>query len=74
MIQNIKIDYLRMSRPLERNTAWNNLMADMRFLGQTQPILVKKLHDNMYEVVDGNKRLGCAFALGWTTLNCELVG
>lgn len=73
VILDLKLELLRMTRPLVRDAVWNNLYLDLKDSGQTRNILVKKISDNYYEVVDGNKRLGAAFALGWKTIRCELV-
>lgn len=70
---NIKIDYIRMTKPLVRNIDWYDLYGSLRDHGQRYPLLVKRLKDDYFEVIDGNKRLGAAFALGWTTIKCEIV-
>lgn len=69
----IKIDFLRSHRKLIRNIEWYALCNDLKTNGQLRPLLVKKMKDDFYEIVDGCKRLGAAFSLGWKTLDCELV-
>lgn len=69
----IPVEKLRMTQPLVRTQVWYTLYTDMKEKGQQKPLLVKRVHDDFYDVVDGNKRLAVAFALGWTEMSCELV-
>ncbi len=67
------VDYIRLTKPLVRDTFWTNLVQDMSVSGQQRNLLVRRIRDDYFEVVDGNKRLAAAFSLGWTTVKCELV-
>ena len=67
------IEFLRMTHTLVRDAVFYNLMKDLSVCGQERNILVKKISDKYYEVVDGNKRVAAAYILLWKTIKVELV-
>lgn len=62
-----------MTKDLVRDDAFYKLLEDVQSNGVVNPLEVKHIGDDYYEVIDGNKRLACAFSLGLESLPCHLV-
>lgn len=64
-LENIRLRY--------KDKDLSELMVSMKQSGLLQPIGVKDLGDDEYEVVFGNRRLLAADKLGWTEIDAQVV-
>ncbi len=70
----IKLNQIQMSRTVNREAPmFKALCNSINLISQQEPILVKKLPDNRYEIVDGNKRVAAMAILKISFVDCEVV-
>jgi ParB/RepB/Spo0J family partition protein len=50
----------------------NKLFVSMRDVGIQQPLVVKKIDENMYTIIDGHRRYICAQRLGLKAVPCRI--
>ena len=75
VIDDIPISKLRASRSLLRSTAVNldELVDSIRQRGLLQPIVVRGLEDQYYQIIAGNRRYEACKRLSWRKITCNIV-
>jgi ParB family chromosome partitioning protein len=75
ILDNIPIPIIRVSRNQLRanNGANNDLLQSIQQKGLLQPILVRTINDESFEVVAGNRRLQACKVLRWRKIPCYIV-
>ena len=71
-VDEIEPSPLQLRPPGSRADAW--LRASIERVGLLQPlIVVRNAHEGRWDVIDGNRRLAAARALGWDVIPCQIV-
>jgi ParB family chromosome partitioning protein len=75
VVDDIPISKLRASKRQLRSSGQNlaELVASIRQRGLLQPIVVKGLEDNYYEIIAGNRRYQACKRLFWRKITCHIV-
>jgi ParB family chromosome partitioning protein len=75
VIDDIPISKLRASRSQLRSSALNldELVGSIRQRGLLQPIVVRGLEDQYYQIIAGNRRYEACKRLSWRKITCNIV-
>lgn len=72
-LQNIVTSPLRVERSFEEDGVLNELKNNIKTYGIQVPLIVKKIGEDTYELVDGHRRLQVAKALDFETVPCVIT-